>query len=336
MTLTMPPGHDGRRAPRRRRSARRGARAARRRQAGARAAWAWWRGVGRGTCTVREHCTATANGNSTELDPEQAGQRGDHRRASRSSAGLPAPGGHDRHRDRHPGVQAAQPRLRRPGLARPVPAAAVPGLGHPAQIRDPVYATNAFYDVLVKVEGYEDLPITKAAQKVQRSAFPSAYADHEPEARIARLGADRVLPRRPDVRALRARFRARQTRGRRGLDAPRAAVARAQKRRRAGRAPSFLASPRHVRLVLPGKGAKTAAPGRWRTGRSRERRVCSMVASRPTAGGGSARGPTRAGPVRRGQRAGRVRRRPGRLTRRPPSRGERAGRGAVSARSIGT
>jgi hypothetical protein len=51
-------------------------------------------------------------------------------------------------------------------------------------VHDPVYATNAFYDVLVKIEGYQNLPITTAAQRVQRSAFPSAYADHEPEARL--------------------------------------------------------------------------------------------------------------------------------------------------------
>lgn len=57
------------------------------------------------------------------------------------------------------------------------------GWGTAKQVQDPVYATNAFYDVLVKVEGYRSLPITKAAQKVQRSAFPDAYAQHEPEAR---------------------------------------------------------------------------------------------------------------------------------------------------------
>ena len=50
-------------------------------------------------------------------------------------------------------------------------------------MQDPVYASNAFYDVLVKVEGYQSLPITDAAQKVQRSAFPTAYQQHEPEAR---------------------------------------------------------------------------------------------------------------------------------------------------------
>ena len=53
------------------------------------------------------------------------------------------------------------------------------GWGTEAQIMDPVYATNAFFDVLIEVEGYEALPITDAAQKVQRSAFPEAYAQHE-------------------------------------------------------------------------------------------------------------------------------------------------------------
>ncbi len=58
------------------------------------------------------------------------------------------------------------------------------GWGSPAQITDPVYSTNAFYDALVEVDGYEDMPITEAAQEVQRSAFPDAYADHEDDARV--------------------------------------------------------------------------------------------------------------------------------------------------------
>ncbi|BCT76892.1 hypothetical protein SCMU_27340 [Sinomonas cyclohexanicum] len=53
------------------------------------------------------------------------------------------------------------------------------GWGTAAQIMDPVYATNAFYDGLVKVPGYESLPITDAAQAVQRSGYPEAYAQHE-------------------------------------------------------------------------------------------------------------------------------------------------------------
>ncbi len=57
------------------------------------------------------------------------------------------------------------------------------GWGTPAQIMDPVHATNTFYDRLVKVPDYTSLPITQAAQAVQHSAFPDAYADDEPMAR---------------------------------------------------------------------------------------------------------------------------------------------------------
>jgi hypothetical protein len=53
------------------------------------------------------------------------------------------------------------------------------GWGTEAQIMDPYYAANAFYDALVKIPGYESLDITDAAQRVQRSAFPHAYAQHE-------------------------------------------------------------------------------------------------------------------------------------------------------------
>ncbi len=57
------------------------------------------------------------------------------------------------------------------------------GWGTETELMDPVYATNAFYDVLAEVEGYRNLEITDAAQTVQRSGFPEAYADHEDDAR---------------------------------------------------------------------------------------------------------------------------------------------------------
>lgn len=56
--------------------------------------------------------------------------------------------------------------------------------GTAEQIMDPVYASNAFYDVLVRIDGYQSMPLNDAAQRVQRSAFPEAYADHETEGRI--------------------------------------------------------------------------------------------------------------------------------------------------------
>jgi hypothetical protein len=57
------------------------------------------------------------------------------------------------------------------------------GWGTAKQLQDPVFATNAFYDALTKVDGYEAMEITVAAQEVQRSAYPDAYADHEKDGR---------------------------------------------------------------------------------------------------------------------------------------------------------
>ena len=58
------------------------------------------------------------------------------------------------------------------------------GWGTPAQIQDPAYASAAFFGRLVQVSGWEDLPVTVAAQRVQRSALPEAYADWETSARL--------------------------------------------------------------------------------------------------------------------------------------------------------
>ena len=53
------------------------------------------------------------------------------------------------------------------------------GWGTAEQVMDPYYSTGAFYDALVKIPGYDSLEITAAAQQVQRSAYPQAYAQHE-------------------------------------------------------------------------------------------------------------------------------------------------------------
>lgn len=58
------------------------------------------------------------------------------------------------------------------------------GWGSAAEVQDPTYAANAFYDALVRITDYRDMPVTEAAQAVQRSAFPAAYADHEADARV--------------------------------------------------------------------------------------------------------------------------------------------------------
>ncbi|MEU7753698.1 C40 family peptidase [Micromonospora sp. NPDC049171] len=56
------------------------------------------------------------------------------------------------------------------------------GWGTPEQILDPRHAARKFYERLVKIDGWPAMPLTQAAQAVQRSAFPDAYARWQPEA----------------------------------------------------------------------------------------------------------------------------------------------------------
>jgi hypothetical protein len=149
--------------------------------------WAWWNGSV-GPVPIREHCTATVAAATTgtkvaEIDPEQAGNAAIIAMVA-GKRGMPA---------RAVSIAIAtaiqESKLRNIrygdrdslGLFQQRPSQ---GWGTRKQIADPVYATNAFYDVLAKVDGYQTMEITKVAQKVQRSAFPDAYADHEPEARV--------------------------------------------------------------------------------------------------------------------------------------------------------
>lgn len=53
------------------------------------------------------------------------------------------------------------------------------GWGSPAEVRDPVHSTTIFLQRLTEIPGWEALPVTVAAQTVQRSAFPDAYAKWE-------------------------------------------------------------------------------------------------------------------------------------------------------------
>jgi hypothetical protein len=57
------------------------------------------------------------------------------------------------------------------------------GWGTSAQIMDPNYAASAFYDHLAQVPGWQTMAVTDAAQLVQHSATPDAYANWETEAR---------------------------------------------------------------------------------------------------------------------------------------------------------
>lgn len=83
------------------------------------------------------------------------------------------------------------------------------GWGTLTQLQDPTYEATAFYggpDVppnnpgLLEVKGWQSKSVTDAAQAVQHSGFPDAYADDEPTARaaVAALGGTgTVCPQAP-------------------------------------------------------------------------------------------------------------------------------------------
>ncbi|MFJ5265504.1 C40 family peptidase [Streptomyces sp. NPDC088387] len=53
------------------------------------------------------------------------------------------------------------------------------GWGNAQQIRDPVYASEQFYKHLLRVDGWQQMTVTQAAQAVQKSGLPDAYAQWE-------------------------------------------------------------------------------------------------------------------------------------------------------------
>lgn len=57
------------------------------------------------------------------------------------------------------------------------------GWGSIEQIMDPKYSSKKFFEALLKIKGRGDMGLAQAAQAVQRSAFPEAYAKWEDEAR---------------------------------------------------------------------------------------------------------------------------------------------------------
>jgi hypothetical protein len=137
--------------------------------------------VQRSETLVSERCIAVVGGGTAELAPDQAVyaslitavavQRGLPPRAA--SIALATAMQESKLRNIAHGDQAG-PDSR--GLFQQRPSQ---GWGTEAQVMDPYYAANAFYDALVRIPGYESMEITEAAQTVQRSAFPSAYAQHE-------------------------------------------------------------------------------------------------------------------------------------------------------------
>lgn len=56
------------------------------------------------------------------------------------------------------------------------------GWGSVAELMTPTYAAKAFYQALLQVPGWQEMSVAWAAQSVQVSAFPDAYAQHESRA----------------------------------------------------------------------------------------------------------------------------------------------------------
>jgi hypothetical protein len=142
----------------------------------------WWNG-GVGPLVGRERCVVQGPNGSVELDTEQMAH------ASTIAAvamdqGLPS-------RAVTVGLATAMQESKlynlpggdhdSAGLFQQRPSQ---GWGSVDQVTDPVYAAQAFFGALLQVQQWQTLPVTKAAQEVQRSAYPDAYAKHADEARI--------------------------------------------------------------------------------------------------------------------------------------------------------
>ncbi|HTF08868.1 MAG TPA: peptidase M23, partial [Asanoa sp.] len=53
------------------------------------------------------------------------------------------------------------------------------GWGSVPELMNPQYSAGAFLDALKQVPNWQNMPLSAAAQTVQVSAFPDAYAQHE-------------------------------------------------------------------------------------------------------------------------------------------------------------
>jgi cell wall-associated NlpC family hydrolase len=72
------------------------------------------------------------------------------------------------------------------------------GWGSADQILDPVHASTRFFEALEEVSGWESMTVAQAAQAVQRSAFPDAYAKWEPLATALQKAVEPLLSQAED------------------------------------------------------------------------------------------------------------------------------------------
>jgi hypothetical protein len=151
--------------------------------AGGTALLLWWVDGSVGPVVLRERCSATVGDQTARISPEQAVNAATIA-AVAEQRGLPA-------RAVTIALAAAYQESElynldygdrdSLGLFQQRPSQ---GWGTAEQIMDPAYASDRFYDALLRIEEYRDLKIAIAAQRVQRSAYPDAYAEHEANARV--------------------------------------------------------------------------------------------------------------------------------------------------------
>jgi murein DD-endopeptidase MepM/ murein hydrolase activator NlpD len=70
------------------------------------------------------------------------------------------------------------------GLFQQRPKEGAGGWGFVHELMNPAISATKFYNALLKVDGWEKMRLTDAAQAVQRSGFPEAYQDWEDEAEL--------------------------------------------------------------------------------------------------------------------------------------------------------
>lgn len=73
------------------------------------------------------------------------------------------------------------------------------GWGSATEVLDPVHASTKFYEGLKKVSGWESLSVTQAAQAVQLSGYPEAYAKWEPLATALQRAIEPLLAKGNDA-----------------------------------------------------------------------------------------------------------------------------------------
>lgn len=141
----------------------------------------WWQG-GIGSLVGREACVVTGPDGDVRLDAEQARNAATIAAVAREQ-GLPP-------RAVTVGLATAMQESElynlsggdhdSAGLFQQRPSQ---GWGSLDDVTDPIYASQRFFAALVSVDRWQHVPVTVAAQAVQRSAYPRAYQKHADEAK---------------------------------------------------------------------------------------------------------------------------------------------------------